>query len=589
MRRVLLALSLCSLVVSPASAAAVDTDATAAARAQRPHLDMDLEAPECSGGWSTVIQGNFEGFRDRSEPWSGAQSARLEFTGNRWVPASGYGSMAQQLPAADAAGKRAKLIAYIRTVGVRPGNAGLWWAIGNSRGEFIEVESDTPASAKGDTPWTRYELEVDVPADARQVYFGFDLAGGGTAWFDGLSIELNGKVWQQGKPVTPRVSAKAENWLRKNAIPFSTPVAGNGFDDLQPLKRVIGDARIVSLGEGTHGTKEFFQMKHRILEFLVEEMGFTHFGIEANMTETNVMNEFVLNGTGDPRTALRGMYFWTWNTQEVLDMALWMREYNASGKGPIQFLGFDSQYARMSVSNVREFMNRADQGYSVEAGKVLSRATEVDRTRVATADDVAAARNLVQHMESKRAEYESRFAADRVKWAIQDARTIVQVMEGAARIRSRDQSMADNVEWILNDAPGSKIVLWAHNFHASKAPGWMGSFLDQRYGDDHVVLGFAFNKGSYTAVGAQGLTSYEAVPAIPDSVEGYLKSAGMPRFIVDLRNVPSGPDYWLERVKNFRNIGAVATRCAFRPTNVSSSYDGLIWMDETSPSVLLRN
>jgi erythromycin esterase len=63
------------------------------------------------------------------------------------------------------------------------------------------------------------------------------------------------------------------HWIRASAIPIATVEAGNGFSDLEPLRRVIGDARIVSLGEATHGTREFFQLKHRLLEFCVSVLG----------------------------------------------------------------------------------------------------------------------------------------------------------------------------------------------------------------------------------------------------------------------------------------------------------------------------
>jgi erythromycin esterase len=69
--------------------------------------------------------------------------------------------------------------------------------------------------------------------------------------------------------------------------------AGGGFADLQCLRRIIGDARIVSLGEATHGTREFFQLKHRLLEFLVTELDFAIFGIEANYPECLRINDYV--------------------------------------------------------------------------------------------------------------------------------------------------------------------------------------------------------------------------------------------------------------------------------------------------------
>ena len=72
-------------------------------------------------------------------------------------------------------------------------------------------------------------------------------------------------------------------WVRANAIRLATPEAGHGFADMEPLRKVVGNARIVSLGEATHGSREFFQLKHRMLEFLATQMGFTIFSIEANM------------------------------------------------------------------------------------------------------------------------------------------------------------------------------------------------------------------------------------------------------------------------------------------------------------------
>ena len=71
-------------------------------------------------------------------------------------------------------------------------------------------------------------------------------------------------------------------WLAENAIPLRTVEACNGFADMAPLRKLIGNARLVALGEATHGTREFFQLQHRMLEVLVSEMGFTIFAIEAH-------------------------------------------------------------------------------------------------------------------------------------------------------------------------------------------------------------------------------------------------------------------------------------------------------------------
>src|SRR5438105_779909 len=98
-------------------------------------------------------------------------------------------------------------------------------------------------------------------------------------------------------------------------------------------------------------------------------MGFALFTIEADMPEAYRVNQYVLTGQGDPKELLRGMSFWTWDTQEVLDMIEWMRAFNASGKGKMQFLGFDMQFGRVAMDNVREFVKRADPDYAGELEK----------------------------------------------------------------------------------------------------------------------------------------------------------------------------------------------------------------------------
>ncbi len=156
----------------------------------------------------------------------------------------------------------------------------------------------------------------------------------------------------------------APEWITSHAIRLTTPEAGHGFSDMQPLKKVIGNARIVSLGEATHGTREFFELKHRMVEFLASEMGFSVFAIEANMPEAYRLNDYVLRGEGDPARLLKGMYMWTWDTAEVLNMIRWMREFNKSGKGRIEFTGFDMQTPSVAEDVVRDFVRKRDPAYT---------------------------------------------------------------------------------------------------------------------------------------------------------------------------------------------------------------------------------
>jgi erythromycin esterase len=366
------------------------------------------------------------------------------------------------------------------------------------------------------------------------------------------------------------------DWIRANAIPLTTAEAGHGFDDMQPLKKVIGNARIVSLGEATHGTREFFQLKHRMLEFLASEMGFTIFSIEASMPEAFRLNDYVLEGKGDPAKLLKGMYFWTWDTEEVLDMILWMREFNASGKGRVEFTGFDMQTPTVALQNAGRFVVRYEMTYSGTMQELSSSVLRVSASLheaspsatsppadAATLADgrtvIARVQDAMAHLEAGRADYRTAGATDYdIDWAIQNLRIARQSLQNLTNDVGRDRSMADNVKWILDHRPNAKIVLWAHNLHVAAGGGMMsemmGEALRGMFGKEMVVFGFAFNQGSFRAVPTNGpLKNFTVPPLPPDSLDATLASASIPMFAIDLRQAPA----WFQTPRVSREIGSV--------------------------------
>jgi erythromycin esterase len=103
-----------------------------------------------------------------------------------------------------------------------------------------------------------------------------------------LVAGLSAGAQQPGAQVPEPGEEAFVDWARQNAIPLKTVEAGHGFEDMAPVGKIVGDARIVELGEATHGTHEFFQMKHRMVEYLATQEGFTIFSIEANMPEAYI-------------------------------------------------------------------------------------------------------------------------------------------------------------------------------------------------------------------------------------------------------------------------------------------------------------
>ncbi len=400
-----------------------------------------------------------------------------------------------------------------------------------------------------------------------------------------------------------------KQWLADHAIPLRTVEAGHGFEDMHPLREIVGDARLVALGEATHGTREFFQLKHRMLEFLVSEMGFTVFAIEATMPEAFDINEYVLTGEGDPAKALAGLYFWTWNTEEVLDLIEWMRGYNADPRHPqkVKFYGFDMQSAPRAVKVTLDYLRAVDPDEALAADHPLAVLanpyTEREFMSQSAEQQEAAAsaiRAVLRRFDDRRAEYVSR--TDSTSWALarQHARIVAQYIESMTRFitqtgcQVRDSTMAENIRWILErEGPEAKMVVWAHNGHVSTGPGWMGAHLREALGTDMVVFGFAFNQGSFQAIempvpSVGGLRSFTVGPAPEESLDGMLAAAGLRLAAIDFRKLPGeGPvaDWWSVPHET-RNLGSgysegVAS-LVWVPRIVNHLYDALLFIESTT-------
>ncbi len=179
--------------------------------------------------------------------------------------------------------------------------------------------------------------------------------------------------------------ATVTDWIRRTAQPFETCEPHHDYQDLASLRRIVGNAHVVALGDGTCGTREFFQLKHRIVEYLASEMGFATFAIEANMPEARKVNDYVLTGRGDPRLLLSGLKYWPWNTEEMLEFVEWMRRFNASGRGHLQFVGFDMTKPDVPAEIVQSFFRHVDPVWadSVEAlRRAMTRAGQSRATSV---------------------------------------------------------------------------------------------------------------------------------------------------------------------------------------------------------------
>lgn len=395
-------------------------------------------------------------------------------------------------------------------------------------------------------------------------------------------------------------------WWKGQAVPLKAVVAGTGFADLEPLKAVLADVRVVGLGETTHGTREFFTMKHRMLEFLVKEMGYRLFAMEASYSESLAVNEYVLTGKGDPERLLEGLGFWTWQTQEVADLLRWMQQYNASAPADqqVQFIGFDIQRPRAAAINVEALMRKvapAEWG----AYESLVREVGVGARSVYTAALADKAANL-KHLKALSAfleenqpnlasqasptEAEQAISLARQLWRYYDTYGGTDQMTISQELTTkRDRYMADTLlETLQSMGAGTKAVLWAHNVHISNSEYWMGTHLKQALGEAYYAFGFGFKEGAFQSMDRQWvLTEFAATALLREEAEWLLDCAGLQESILNLRQDQAPPAVvaWLKQERPLRSIGATYDPSqwqryyAKQPLTI---FDGLIYIPATT-------
>lgn len=402
--------------------------------------------------------------------------------------------------------------------------------------------------------------------------------------------------------------------IRDHIVPLRTADPAAPLDDLAPLRGIIGDARIVGLGEPTHGTREAFQTKHRLIRFLVDEMNFSIFSIEANMPEAFALNDYVIEGRGDPGELIRGMYFWTWQTEEVLALVEWMRSWNeanppSTGRPRLRFTGFDMQTPHVAWQNTFDFLKAHAPDLAESNANLLTQIeTLMQAARPGAVRDPAfdvesvtrAAAALHQTLIERRAELSEKAGAEAVGWAIQNARVVTQavalyaavIADPSSMFNTRDGSMAENVEWLAQAFPGERIVLWAHNGHVSRAEFMgmrpMGMNLAKAFGSDYLAVGFSTSGGTYTAMTSGDWKVTQGNPLVPPpdrSIEQVFSDAGVPMGILDIRDAARFP--WSREPRPMRSIGAMVTEQQFYDCLVGDMFDIVVHIEETSSSVPL--
>ncbi|WP_416520664.1 erythromycin esterase family protein [Streptomyces achromogenes] len=404
-----------------------------------------------------------------------------------------------------------------------------------------------------------------------------------------------------------------QRWLKESALPLRSLDAGASDNDLEPLRHVLDDVRVLGMGEATHGTAEFFRLKHRLLGFLVRAMGFTTLAMEAGASAARAVDDYVVNGTGNAADVLAGLGFWTWRTHEMLAVVEWMRAHNrtAPPERVVRFVGIDPQRCAHSLAVLRELLPTvAPEQAGILDGPLGALADA--GPGAGGADGGRAldeARELLRFLEEHRTEIAGRVGGKTVDRALWHVRAVVAVADVAHRplragtgeagaLATRDRYMAQAVISLEERSAGG-VAVWAHNGHvsadhyAADVPA-MGQHLRKRYGERYYALGLLFGEGTFRARPGNSATrpprEHRISAAGPRSVEARLAAVTPEDHLVDLRAGRALPavGQWLDEQQFVRTFGAAVPRVTYRfhmtPTVLGRTFDGLAYVASSTPS-----
>jgi erythromycin esterase len=416
-------------------------------------------------------------------------------------------------------------------------------------------------------------------------------------------------------------------WAKQASLPLSTVTPGSSWQDLRPLGRIIGNATVVALSEAPHLAAEPLEFRNRLLQYLVQEKGFTAIAIESGIVEGRTVHDYVRGGPGDLPTVVAQGIGWNWDRlPQNHALVRWIRDYNADPRHThkINFYGFDvpgspgdpraNRGMDTALTVALEYLVKVDSasaaGIHARVDAFLTnirfdphRAADspgYDRLSQSERDVLTAAiADLISLLERKEAQYTAASSASDYQWAYRAAIAARQADEWLRQIPlgesvaadEKDRAMADNLDWIITqEGVGGKILVFGARYHLSKAPiatnlpvpagaaqspqEVAGTYLSRRLGDRLLTIGNLIGKGS---VGCGDSThTLRQVP--PESIAGLAGEVGAPLYVLDLRAAPAPVASWLNQEHPLGQEGIVLNLAFGR------AFDVLFYLDAVTPA-----
>jgi erythromycin esterase-like protein len=353
------------------------------------------------------------------------------------------------------------------------------------------------------------------------------------------------------------------------------PLSFTAAEEYDELLTQIGNARLVLIGEASHGTHDFYRERARITRRLIEEKQFAAVAIEGDWPDAYRVHRYITGHEGaadqnanDALSGFRRFPAWMWRNMDVLAFVEWLHDYNQQAKPAVGFFGLDLYSLYTSAEQVLRYLDSHEpeaaararyryscfeqfgedsQAYGYAAGFGLAKSCEK-----AVVDQLMEMNRLMLGEPADNSRMDLRFSANENAHVVRDAERYYRTMFGG-RVSSwnlRDQHMAESLDRVMSHlGPSSKVVVWAHNSHLGDARATemgrqgelnVGQLLRERYGDAVFSLGFTTYSGEVTAASNWDEPAQRKIVrrGLPNSFESLFHETGMGDFLLPLRDGP---------------------------------------------------
>jgi erythromycin esterase len=404
------------------------------------------------------------------------------------------------------------------------------------------------------------------------------------------------------------------DFIRQRAYPLHSKA------DLKPLFDRIGDARIVMLGEASHGTHEYYTWRTHISKRLIEEKGFNFIAVEGDWPDCYRLNRFVKGYDTDNKSAFKVLHAfnrwptWMWANWEIVALADWLQQYNKElpANKKAGFYGLDVYSLWESMESIMKYLEKTDtaallvaedafrcfEPYRKDEGQSYAKASRFV-PELCENEVVHLLKAIQQKLPSYNTDYENVFSTEQNALVAVNAERYYRSMihGGPHSWNVRDKHMADTLERLLKfHGEKSKVIVWEHNTHigdaratdmASESMFNIGELARIQHHDKGVVLvGFGSYKGTVIAGRSWGakLQTVQMPEARKGSWEYLLHTASKENKLLLMNDFMS--DVFMENHLDHRAIGVVYNPQYeqyrnYVPTILPLRYDAFIYLDET--------